>query len=81
MSSPGLVGVSAINYMFLEIERDRNPVNPLMIVVTALTKGNLPELSSQVRVLSVLFDPNLVVHVYNGAMQVLPQQEGTNSIG
>ena len=50
----------------------RDPINPLLIVVAALTKGNLPELSSQVHVLSVLFDPNLVVHIYNGAMQVLP---------
>ena len=71
MSSPGLVGVSGINYMFHEIEQDHDPVNPQLIVVAALTTGNLPELTSQVRALSVLFDLNLVVHDYNGAMQVL----------
>ena len=53
----------------LHVHRDR--VNPLLIVVAALTTGNLPELTSQVRALSVLFDLNLVVHDYNGAMQVL----------
>ena len=46
--SPGLVGVSTTNYMFLEIKRDRDPVNPQLIVVAALTTGNLPELTSQV---------------------------------
>ena len=57
--------------MFLEIEQDRDPVNPQLTVVAALTKGNLPELSLQVRALSVLFDLNLVVQDYNGAVQVL----------
>ena len=28
MSSPGLVGVSSVNYMFLEIERDHDPAKP-----------------------------------------------------
>ena len=41
------------------------------MVVAALTTGNLPELTSQVRVRSMIFDLSLVVHEYNGAMQVL----------
>ena len=70
--SPGLVGVSGINYMFLEIERDRDPVNPQLIVVAALTTGNLPELSSQVCALSMLVYLPLVEHLYNAGMQVFP---------
>ena len=54
----------------LGFEGDRDPENPLLIVVAALTTGNLPELTSQVCTLSTLFDLNLVVHNYNGAMQV-----------
>ena len=65
---PGLVGVLAVNYVFpglmgvLDVTKQvpRDPVNPLIIVVTALTKGNLPELSSQVRALSVLIHLPLV---------------------
>ena len=72
MSSLGLVGVSGINYMFLGIKRDRDPVNPQLIVVAALTKGSLPELSLQVRAPSVLVYLPLVERLYNAAMQVLP---------
>ena len=82
----GLVGVFAVNYVFLgligildvtnkffEIEQvPRDPVKPQLIVVTALTTGNLPELSSQVRVLSMLVYLPLVEHLYNAAMQVFP---------
>ena len=59
-------------YMFLEIERDRDPVKPLIIVVAAHTKGNLPELSSQVHVLFMLVYLPLVEHLFNAAMQVFP---------
>ena len=66
------MGVSSVNYMFLEIERDRDPVNPQLIVVAALTKGSLPELSLQVHAPSVLVYLPLVERLYNAAMQVLP---------
>ena len=73
---PGLV---AILYVFpwaggslfnqLHVPRDR--VNPLSIVVAALTKGSLPELSLQVRAPSVLVYLPLVEQFFNAAMQVL----------
>ena len=73
---PGLVATLDVfpwpgESLFNQLHVPQDRVNPPVIVVAALTTGNLPELTSQVRALSVLFDLNLVVHDYNGAMQVL----------
>ena len=54
----GMMGVPDIFHTggssWSQLHVPRVPVNPLLIVVTALTTGNLPELSTQVRALSVL---------------------------
>ena len=67
----GLMGVPDVCPCWCHPQVLQNPVHPLIIMVTALTTGNLPELSTQVRALSVLVLSTHGGLSYNAAMQVL----------
>ena len=65
------MGVHSINYMFLEIKRDGDPIKPTHNSGDSSHYRQFARADLTGACSFYDFDLNLVVHEYNGAMQVL----------